>query len=162
MRLAQRLSLPFIDLDALFWQPHWQPSELTEFRKRVLEATGAPGWVLVGNYTAQQQDISWARANTVVYLDVALPIVVSRVLLRSYRRWRSGEVLWGTNYERFFPQLKVWDENSSLVAWAVNHHRERQRAYAAALRDTRWQHIEFHRFGSSREADGWLTTFPSR
>jgi adenylate kinase family enzyme len=162
MELAERLSLPFIDLDALFWQPNWRPLELSEFRKRVLEATDRPGWVLVGNYTTQQQDISWARANGIVYLDVALPIVVSRILLRSYRRWQKKELLWGTNYERFFEQLKVWDEHSSLIAWAVRHHTEKQRAYADAVRDARWKHIEFRRFGSNRAAEAWLATLPNR
>jgi hypothetical protein len=83
------------------------------------------------------------------------PVIVGRIVLRSYQRWRSNELLWGTNRERFFPQFKVWDEKSSLIAWAVRHHTDRRREYESAMKDERWRHIAFHRFRSNAEADRW-------
>lgn len=158
--LAERLSVSFIDLDALYWEPNWQAAPLNEFRRRVDEATGADGWVLAGSYSSQW-DISWARADAVVWLDIALPVIVARILRRSYQRWRSGELLWGTNRERFLPQFKVWDERTSLVAWAVRHHAAKRRAYEAAMRDERWRHVRFQRFHSNREAEQWMAHLPA-
>lgn len=98
--LAKALSLRFVELDALFWKPNWQQPELVEFRTRVDEATREGGWVVAGNYTTQQRDISWPRADTVVWLDVPLPLLVTRVLTRSFARWRKRELLWGTLNDR--------------------------------------------------------------
>lgn len=156
--LAKTLSLPFVDLDALFWKPNWQQSELSEFRARVEKATCEGGWVVAGNYTAQQRDISWSRADTVVWLDLPLPRVLLRVLTRSFRRWRRREVLWGTNQERFFPQLKVWDEEESLVAWAVRHHAPRRADFRRAMSDPQWAHLEFLRFTSNSAAMEWTAS----
>jgi adenylate kinase family enzyme len=151
------MSVQFTDLDALYWAPNWRPTPLDEFRRRVDEATRASGWVLAGNYS-KQWDISWSRAQTVVWLDVALPVIVARVLFRTYRRLKTRELLWGTNRERLSSSLKIWDEKASLLAWAVRHHAEKRRAYAAAMQDERWRHIQFHRFRSNDEADQWLRT----
>jgi adenylate kinase family enzyme len=141
----------------LYWKPNWQPTPMDEFRRRVDEATSASGWVLAGSYS-KQWDISWGRAEAIVWLDIGLPLIVARILRRSYQRWRSGELLWGTNRERLLPQLKVWDERTSLVAWAVRHHATKRRDYEAAMRDERWRHLRFHRFRSNDEAEQWTKT----
>lgn len=158
--LAERLSVRFIDLDALYWAPNWQPVPLDEFRRRVDKATKASGWVLAGSYSSQW-DISWARAEAVVWLDIALLSIVARIMKRSCQRWRSAELLWGTNRERLLPQLKFWDEKTSLVAWAVRHHAAKRRDYEAATRDERWQHIRFLRFRSNHEAERWMANLPT-
>lgn len=156
--IARALLLRFVELDALFWKPNWQKPELGEFRARVDEATSQGGWVVAGNYTTQQRDISWLRADTVVWLDVPLPLVVTRVLTRSFGRWRRQELLWGTNRERFLPHLKVWDEDASLVAWALRHHEPRRRDFERAMADPQWAHLEFIRFKSNSAAMKWVTS----
>ena len=155
-RLSDGLALPLVDLDALYWEPGWQPVALELFRARVDAATRGERWVLAGSYLGRQQDLSWPRATHVVWLDLPLPTLVARILRRSFERWWHGDVLWGTNVERFFPQLKLWDEHASLIAWAVRHHREKRRAYAAAMRDPRWQGIAFTRLRTVHEVERWL------
>lgn len=160
--LANALSVRFVDLDALFWKPNWQKPELAKFRAKVDEATREGGWVVAGNYTTQQQDISWPRADTVVWLDVPLPLVVTRVLTRSFGRWRRRELLWGTNQEKFLPHLKVWDEEESLVAWAVRHHLPRRRYFEQAITDPQWAHLDFVRFTSNGAATKWVARLQAR
>ena len=50
-RLAQKLGVPFTELDALMHQPGWAPAETETFRREV-EAVmdGSDGWVLDGMY----------------------------------------------------------------------------------------------------------------
>lgn len=155
-RAAEALGVPFVDLDALYWKPGWQEPETEQFRQKVDQETAGPSWVVAGNYLRQQQDISWTRANRVVWLDIALPIILGRVVTRSFRRWKNRELLWGTNHERFFSHFKLWDRHTSLLAWAVWRHERGRGTYAAAMRDPRWRHIEFHRLGSTAEAERWL------
>jgi adenylate kinase family enzyme len=155
--LAKELTVPFIDLDALYWQPGWQPTDRDEFRRRVDDATSASGWVLSGNY-ASQRDVSWPRAEAVVWLDLPLRRVLGRVVTRTVGRWWTGEVLWGTNRERLFDHLKLWDEQASLLTWAVRHHEPRRRELQAAMADTQCRHLQFFRFASTEDAYVWLAS----
>ena len=41
-RLADRLAVPHIELDALFWLPEWKQRETDDFRDQVAAALGMP------------------------------------------------------------------------------------------------------------------------
>ncbi len=53
-RLAQRLAVPHLELDAVFHQPGWSPLATEELRDRVAQFVDQPGWVIDGNYSAVQ------------------------------------------------------------------------------------------------------------
>jgi adenylate kinase family enzyme len=38
-RLAERLSIPHVELDAIYWGPNWQSRPFEELRTAVMEAT---------------------------------------------------------------------------------------------------------------------------
>jgi adenylate kinase family enzyme len=157
-QLAGILGVPFVELDALNWQPGWVALDRTdppEFRRRIAEATSGDGWVVGGSYMNVSQTVFWDRLQTVVWLDLPLPLVVWRVVSRSWRRWRSNELLWGTNYERFWPQLAVWRKEDSLVWWAVTQQRRKRRDMLARMSDPRWAHIRFIRLTTPREVDAF-------
>jgi len=155
-RLARALGVPFIELDALHWEPGWVEPEPAVFRERLRRAIEPAAWVMAGNYRSAQQDLSWPLADTIVWLDLGLPTLLSRCLVRSWRRWRSGELLWGTNRERFWDQLMLWDRRRSLIAFTLWTHNARRRDYAGAVGDRRWSHVSFVRLRSPREVDDWL------
>jgi hypothetical protein len=46
--------------------------------RRVAEVTATEGWVIDGNYS-RVLDIVWARADTVVWLDLSRPVVMRRL-----------------------------------------------------------------------------------
>ncbi len=48
--LADHLSVPHIELDALNWLPGWQERDKAGLRDLVNQATAAPDWVACGNY----------------------------------------------------------------------------------------------------------------
>jgi len=66
--IADRLGIPFIELDALAWLPGWVNRPLAELRELVDERTRGPMWVVDGNYS-KVRDLVWGRADTVVWLD---------------------------------------------------------------------------------------------
>lgn len=153
-RLAQALDVPFVELDALNWEPGWSGLNATnpeEFERRIHAATAGAGWVVAGSYIGFSQRIFWPRLQTVIWLDLPLPQLVWRVLTRSWRRWRTHELLWGTNYERFWPQLMVWRKTDSLVWWAVTQQRRKRRSMLAAMADPRWAHVHVVRLTSAAE-----------
>ena len=109
-RLAARIDAPFVELDALFWEPGWKAAQDEVFRERVRQVTAGERWVLAGNYTSRQLDVSWPRADTIIWLDMPLATVLPRVIRRCWQRHRSQEGLWGTdNRENFWEHLKLWD-----------------------------------------------------
>jgi adenylate kinase family enzyme len=153
-RLARALDVPFVELDALNWEPGWVGLHTTnpeEFERRIRAATAGDGWVVAGSYTAFAQRVFWPHLQTVIWLDLPLPQLVWRVLRRSWRRWRAKELLWGTNYERFWPQLLVWRKADSLVWWAVTQQRRKRRSMLGYMTGPRWAHIHFVRLTSSAE-----------
>ena len=157
-RLAQVLGVPFVELDALNWQPNWVGLNATDpdrFQELIKEATKGDGWVVPGSYTSFSQKVFWSRLDTVIWLDLPLPLLVSRLLRRSWRRWRSKELLWGTNYERFWPQLMVWRKEESLLWWIVTQHGRKRHSMLRYMVDPRWSHIRFFRLTLPSEVEAF-------
>jgi adenylate kinase family enzyme len=154
-QLATMLRVPFVELDALFWQPEWTESPDEEFLPKVADATSGDGWVVAGNYH-RTWPLYWPRVETVIWLDLPLALSVRRIVTRSWRRSRSQELLWGTNTETFAKHLKLWSPKDSLIAWAIRHHRGNTRRNLATMQDPRWSHIRFIRLRSPRDVDEFV------
>ncbi|MGH2610790.1 MAG: adenylate kinase [Tepidiformaceae bacterium] len=155
-RLAGMLGVPFVELDALFWKPGWEKTPDDEFLPKVVEATSGDGWVVAGAYHRQTEPTVWPRAETAVWLDFPLRTVTWRILRRSWVRWRRKELLWGTNEEKFWEQLKVWSHDDSLIGYTWRTHGQKRARYTAAMADPAYAHIRFVRLRSQREVDAWL------
>ncbi|HHW08486.1 MAG TPA: hypothetical protein GXX29_00770 [Firmicutes bacterium] len=159
-RLAQILQVPFVELDALNWQPNWVGLNATNpelLEQRMREATKGDGWVVAGSYMRFSQRAFWERLHSVVWLDLPLPQLVWRLLRRSWRRWRTKELLWGTNYERFWPQLAVWRKQESLLWWIVTQHERKRREMLTYMTEERWAHIRFFRLTSDEEIEKFVS-----
>ena len=158
VRLAAALDAPFVELDALNWQPGWialNDTDPGELDRRMREATSGERWVVAGSYMSQSRRTFWNRLDTVIWLDLPMPLLLRRVLRRTWRRWRSRELLWGTNCERFWPLFMIWRKEKSLVAWIVTQHAGKRRDMAQCLADPRWSHIRFVRLTSAREVEAF-------
>jgi adenylate kinase family enzyme len=153
-RLAQRLNLDFIELDALHWEPNWNSAPEDEFRRRVEVATRAPAWAIAGNYSIAR-DVSWPRAEAILWLDYPLPLILWRLWKRTWKRWWTKELLWGTNYEQLLPQLKLWSEDS-LFKWAFKTHWRRKREYPQLFATPQYSHLKVFRFQTPQETEQWL------
>ena len=153
-RLARHLDLPLVELDALNWRPGWvglNEADPTEFERLIHEATSGPSWIVAGSYADFAMRVFWDRLETMIWLDLPMPQLVARVLRRSWRRWRSREVLWGTNQEDFWRQLMVWRKQDSLLWWIVTQHQPKRRRMLALQADPAWSHIRFIRLASSSQ-----------
>jgi adenylate kinase family enzyme len=85
-RIGERLSIPAVHLDALYWNPGWVPSEVEQFRERVAQAAARDTWIMDGNYTANL-DLRLPRADAVIWLDLPRSIYFRRSLWRSIRNY---------------------------------------------------------------------------
>lgn len=151
-QLARLYQVPFVELDALHWEPNWTSAPTEVFRQRTEEATEVDGWVVDGNY-GQVRDIVWTRATTVVWLDHPLWAIMWRLFWRTLRRTLNKETLWNGNRERFWPQFF---SRESLFLWALQTYRRRRREYPALLGQPEYSHLKLVRLRSSKETRRWL------
>lgn len=94
--VARHLGLPFTDLDDVFWRPGWQRAPLDVFRADVDRLTSTSHWVVAGNYSSVQ-DLVWPRADTLVWLDLPLPLTLWRTTVRVLRQARTAESICNGN-----------------------------------------------------------------
>ena len=90
-RLSDATGLPFVSLDALFWQSGWQPSELAHFDARVIAAAHQPRWIMDGNYTNRTGELRRELADTIIWFDLPRRTCMIGILTRiisSYGRVR--------------------------------------------------------------------------
>jgi len=144
--LAARLGVAYVELDAVHHQRDWQPIPAAEFRERVDAATTTGGWVVDGNYSAVR-DLVWARADTVVVLDLPRRTVMRQVIWRTLRRVALRVELWNGNRERWH-NLFTRDPNESVIVWAWHRHSVYRERYLAMANDPMWRHLTFLRIRS--------------
>ncbi len=151
--VAERLGLPHVELDALFWDRHWTPAPAPLFRSRVAAAVSGDAWVIDGGYSPIR-DLLWSRADAVVWLDYPMPLVLGRWATRTMRRIRSQEEFWPETGNR--ESLRNALRPSGLLWWILRTHRRRRRSMAAGLLAR--PEIEGIRLLSPVEAERWLAT----
>jgi adenylate kinase family enzyme len=155
-KLAKRLGIPHVELDAIHWGPGWTPAPVPIFRERTEQALGGDAWTTDGNYSAVR-DIVWERAATVVWLDYTLPVIMGRVIWRTLQRSVTQEELWNKNRERLWEALASRD---SIVWWALRTYRKRRREYPILLSQPEYAHLDVVRLCTPHAAREWLESFP--
>ena len=164
-RLAAALEVPLVELDALNWLPDWVglcEIDPRQFEGRIAEATAGDRWVVDGSYMTYSARVFWPRLDTVVWLDMGIGRLLYRVLKRSWRRWRHRELLWGTNYERFLPQLMLWRRKESLIWWIVTQYSRKRRDMHERMVDPRWSHVRFIRLTTPRRVEHFALSVERR
>ena len=165
LRLSKALGVSCVELDALNWEPGWvglHDTNPEELERRFREATTGNGWVAAGSYRGFSQRAFWPRLQTAIFLDLPVPQLLWRMLTRSWRLWRSRELLWGTNRERFWQQLMVWKKEDSLVWWIVTQQTRKRNSWLKHKADPQWRHIRFVRLRSSREIEAFIRSVEAR
>jgi adenylate kinase family enzyme len=152
--LAQKLGVSHIELDALHWEPGWQEAPPELFRERVIQAISAERWVMDGNYSVVR-DLTWARADTIIWLDFPKWLVMWRIIQRTLKRALTREPLWGKgNIE---PLSRIFTKDS-VIWWAWTTYERRKREYPVLFGKPEFAHLTIIHLRSPREAQGWLNS----
>jgi adenylate kinase family enzyme len=156
--LARTLGVPWIELDALYHLPDWGKPEDEGFRRKVAEALDGDGWVADGNYSVVQ-DLAWARADTVVWLDLPRRVVMTRLVRRTASRVVRGTELWSGNREHLRDMVS-FDEQRNIVLWSWNRFPVYRRRYAAKMAERATQSPSFVRLCGAGEVRCFLAGDP--
>lgn len=149
--LARRLAVPAIDLDDLYWLPDWKSREEADFRILLRRVLQGGSWVVSGNYSRVRPEI-WARAQAVIWLDYSFPVVMGRLMRRTFRRSLSGEPCCNGNRET----LRLAFSSDSVILWGLKTYARRRRDYPGLLAHPDCAHLQIFHFRSPHQTSDWL------
>jgi adenylate kinase family enzyme len=89
-RLGEKLKLPVIHLDVIFWKPGWVEIGDDLFRIKVERALQAPAWICDGNFGGTW-DLRMPLADTILWVDQPRLLCLYRAIKRvaTYRGRRA-------------------------------------------------------------------------
>ncbi len=150
--IGLRCGLPHVELDGLHWEANWVEAPDAVFRARVAAALAGDRWVVDGNYH-QVRDLIWPRADTIVWLDYAFPVVFGRLWWRTLRRIFTREPLWHDNRERIGMQFLHRD---SIFLWLFRSYGRRRREMPILLAQPAHAHLTVIHLRTPTETARWL------
>jgi adenylate kinase family enzyme len=152
--LSQKLGIPHIELDSLYWEPNWQETDRETFRQRVQAAISQQSsWVLDGNYS-KTRDLTWSRAQVLVWLDYSRCVVLRRILWRTFSRAYKKESLWQGNQESWSKVLSL----DSAIVDSMKSFNKRKNQISGLIQQPEYTHLGVLRFKTPKETDEWLAS----
>lgn len=136
--LAQNLDYPMTDLDDLYWLPNWVKRPKEEFAALIEEATQPDQWIICGNQSSYRHLI-WPKADTIIWLDLPLPLLFFRTLRRALRNIRHKTTFCNGNRESFSRLFSRY----SVLSYVIKGYFKHQRDYCQAIKNTphvKWIH----------------------
>jgi adenylate kinase family enzyme len=147
-RLAARHGLPFREVDELAFRPGWveNPDYLTEVRRLAAE----PAWILDTWGDRRIRAELWVRADTLIWLDLPLRVVLPRLLRRSIGRTVRREHIFNGNVESY----REWLSRDHPLRSAVRDHAPRRTETARLVAAN--PHLTVVHLRSPAGAERWL------
>ena len=152
-QISQRLVIPHVELDALHWDTNWTPAPLPVFQERTTQALNGDAWIVDGNYS-KVRNILWSRADTIVWLDYSLWVIMRQLLWRTFRRVLTREELWHGNRE----SIGILFSRDSILLWALRTYGRRRREYPMLLSEPEHAHLQVVHLRSRRATRAWLAS----
>lgn len=155
-RVAARLGVPHVELDALFHLSGWREADPADFRRSVEQAMRPEGWVLDGGYFRFLGPLVLERADTVVWLDQPLPLALWRLTRRAVRDIIIRRDLFNGNRQTWRMAFFTRD---SLVSYAFQAHFRRRHLWPELF--ARHPHLDVVHLRSPRAVERWLAGLSS-
>lgn len=103
-------------------------------------------WVLDGNFD-NERELLWTRADCIVWLDYALPVILGRVIFRNFGWFISRQTTWSSNRMSF--QRAISGIRHSLRSHSLK--RAVYPEYLAALSG-----VKIYRFCTNQQTETWF------
>lgn len=153
-QLAAIVGCPHLELDSFRFLPRWQVRSNDEFRELIDAVTSQPCWVADGNYSVTR-DLTWGRADTLIWLDYGLSLILWRLTRRTVGRTINRTDLWNTgNRDNIFKHFRLSDE--SLYYWMFKTYWRRKREMPGFLAMPEYAHLRVLHFTNPRQTEAWL------
>lgn len=144
MNLAQKFSIPHIELDNLYWGQNW--TQNSQFVEQVMQKIQQPNWVICGNYSSLRESL-WSRGTHLIWLDYPFFLIFWRVFKRSLIRIIFKEHVCGDNQESF----KRLFSRHSILLWVIQTFRRRKEEYTKLINTQNYKNLTKYKIKSSKE-----------
>jgi adenylate kinase family enzyme len=107
-RLGEKLGLPVVHLDRLYWRPNWTKTPRDEWIPIVRREIAKEEWIIDGNF-GNTREMRMAACDTVIFLDMPRWLCMYRILKRTllYRQDTRPDMAEGC-HEHFDPEFMLW------------------------------------------------------
>lgn len=147
--LAELLGIRHVEMDSLHHGPGWTRRET--FLADVREFIAGPRWVTELQYREARPMIV-QRTDTILWLDYATPVHMTRLLRRTVRRRVRREELWNGNYE---PPLRTFlTDSDHILRWGWRTRKKFKQVIPTF--SERFPEVHVVRFGHPRQTERWM------
>ncbi|MCB1245661.1 MAG: adenylate kinase [Acidimicrobiia bacterium] len=159
--LSDVLGIPHLELDSVYHQRGWKPLPDEDLRAVVRPLVEQSAWVIDGNYARTGvQKIIWARADTIVWLDLSRARTMWRVTVRSFGRCMTRQELWNGNRESW-SNLVSRDPEENIIMWTWTRYASNRQRYVQDMAEAgddgpTWFHLR-----TPREVDDFVAAVGS-
>lgn len=151
--LAERLDLPLIHLDALYWQAGWVETPKDVWRQRLATLLQGEAWVMDGNYGGTL-DLRLAACDTAILLDLPPWQCLWRVVKRRLRhRGRARPDMTPGCPERLDGAFLLW-----IATWRRRRGDDVRRRLVRAAQAG----VDAHVLRSQAAVDAFVAALPPR
>lgn len=144
-QLGEKLNLPVVHLDRLFWKPGWQETAAEEFDEKLAAELSRSQWIMDGNFSRTMPQ-RLAKCDTVIYLDYNRFMCLWGVLLRIVRSYGKTRPDMGDGC----PERFDWD----FIKWVWGFNRRNREKNYRYLNET--PHADTYAFKTRRQLKKFL------
>lgn len=125
-QLGEKLNLPVVHLDKLFWHPGWVESSKEEIDEKIMTELVKPQWIMDGNYNRTLPE-RIKYCDTIIYLDFSRIACAFGVLRRIVTTYGTVRPDMGDGCpERF---------DLEFLKWVWNFNKEKREKYYHMLNE---------------------------
>ncbi len=126
-QLGEKLDLPVVHLDKLFWKPGWVESTKDEIDEKIRQELAKPRWIMDGNYNRTMPE-RVKYCDTIIYLDFSRVACLLGVLKRVITTYGTVRPDMGEGCpERF---------DLEFLKWVWNYNRDKRESNYRLLNET--------------------------
>lgn len=125
-QLGEKLNIPVVHLDKLFWHPGWVESAKEEIDQKILLEMEKPKWIMDGNYNrTMPQRLQYC--DTVIYMDFSRFACLMGVLKRVITTYGTVRPDMGEGC----PERFDWE----FLKWVWNFNKNKRERYYRMLNE---------------------------
>ncbi|KPZ57294.1 Shikimate kinase [Pseudoalteromonas sp. P1-13-1a] len=153
-RLAEKLDVPYIEMDAIFWLPNWEHLETKDFLLELQSLMEQKKWVLDGNQS-KTNTLKWRYVDTIVWLDYSFFHTFKQILFRSLKRsWSKQEIWEGTGNRESFRRNFL--SSKSVILWMLQNYWKTKQKYTKLFVSELADSVKVIRIKSPKQAELFL------
>ena len=153
-KISDILSIPYIEMDRIFWKPNWTESKKEEFLSNLENSLSSNSWVLDGNYTSSIP-VKWKDVQLIVWIDLPFSVTIFQAVKRAVKRSICKTEIWPNtgNTESF---KRSFLSKNSILLWTIQTYPKVKKRFESYMRDDTFSHIKFIRLKSKKEVADFL------